>query len=324
MKIVSLIAIVCLISSITLSAQTFAAEEKQIPLDHIVAVVNDDVITQSELKHAISMMKLQMAQTTPDVSKVKEMERQMLDQLINKKLQLQLAKQAGITTTEIDVDKTIADIAKQNNVSVDELYSHVKQEGLSKNDYRAELEDQLTLQKLQQQEVMRQISITPDEINRYAKSKSWQKEVPVEKEYQVIDLLVPLADNATKSDIELAQKRADLLFAKMKRNRPLTASEKAIMTQTDLGFRRMSQIPSAFVTHLVDLRPHEVAGPIKTGNGFHIINLAALRSVAGQSQDEPTPKQIEQLLFQQKFAEAMQTWISKVRSQAFVVTNPEV
>lgn len=299
------------------------AHENSTALDHIVAVVNDDVVTLTELNHAVAIAKMQMEQAqVPNPPPANELQQRLLDQLIDKKLQLQMAKQANITIGDDEVDQAIAKIAKQNNVSINELYEHVKQEGLSKEEYRSELQNQLTLQKLQQQEVASHITITPDEVKRFAKNKVWQQDIPVEKEYQIEDILVPLPDDANDQDIADAKKHAYVLFAELKSRRSVKLDDGKVNV-TDLGFRRVTQLPSAFANEVPHLKPNGVAGPIQTGNGFHIIRLAAERALGGKKPEQPTQKQLEQLLFQHKYEEAVQNWLSKLRSQAFIITNPE-
>ena len=88
----------------------------------------------------------------------------------------------------------------------------------------------------------------------------------------------------------------------------------------DLGWRKLPEIPSAFVTQVTQMQVNDIGGPIQTPNGFHLIRLVDARALGGK-QEQPSKKQIEQLLLQRKFEEAVQNWISKLRNQAFVVIN---
>ena len=118
-------------------------------LDKIVAIVNDDVVTQSELNRSLLLAKAQASQEGAS-SKV-QLKDQVLDDLINKKLQLQIAKQVGIHFNEEEIDRIIKNIADKNNVSVSALYERISSEGMSATEYRNELREQMTIQKLQQQ-----------------------------------------------------------------------------------------------------------------------------------------------------------------------------
>src|SRR5688572_3369882 len=102
-----------------------AATVHAAPLDQIVAVVNDEVVTQSEVNQGLAVAKIQYTQTHQPMPSKEELQKQVTNQLINKKLQLQIAKQAGIKVTDSDVDQAVKNIAAQNNVSVSTLYQRI-------------------------------------------------------------------------------------------------------------------------------------------------------------------------------------------------------
>jgi len=88
----------------------------------------------------------------------------------------------------------------------------------------------------------------------------------------------------------------------------------------DLGWRKLPEIPTAFADAISRMKTNDVMGPIQTPNGFHIVHLAAVRSAAGED-GSTNRKQVEQLLLQRKFEEAMQSWVSKLRGQSFIETK---
>lgn len=154
-----------------LCAATHLAQPTE-TLDHVVAVVNDDIITQTELTHTINFIKKEMAQsqTQTPIPKMETLQKQILEQLINKKLQLQLANQAGLTLTTTELNQAIAHIAQQNHVSQNMLYHHLQQDGLSITEYRQTIHDQLMIQKLQEQEVASKITLSQQEIAQFIKT----------------------------------------------------------------------------------------------------------------------------------------------------------
>jgi peptidyl-prolyl cis-trans isomerase SurA len=248
-----------------------------------------------------------------------------LEQLITKRLQLQVAKQAGINVTDTDLDSAIGNIAKQNNMTTSILYERLTQEGMTAKDYRSEIREQITLQKLQQQEVVNRVTITPEEVASFMHSQAWQNNGS--KEYRIEDILIPLSDTPSSEEIAAARKRATAVIAKLNQGqnfRSVAQSEsgdKHALQGGDLGWRKLPEIPSAFAELVSRMQPKEVSAPIQTPNGFHIIRLAGSRSI-GEAQAAPDRKQIESLLLQRKFEEAIQNWVSKLRSQAFIVMNP--
>ena len=316
----------CCLSILSLMASIAHAKANEESLDQIVAVVNDDVVTTSELNHSLASVKLQIAQEHVSEPSEAVLKKQVLDQLINKKLQLQMAKQAGIQVTEDDLDKTITRIASQNHISSAELYQHLNSEGMSTADYRNEMRDQLTLTKLQQQEVVSRITVTPQEIDRFISSHPWKNNGSGDKEYRLDDILIPLSDAPSPTEIQAAEVRANMVFAKLKQGQDFKSIAQAESGEShaleggDLGWRKLAEIPSAFADKVSGMKAKQIAGPIQTPNGFHIIRLAEERS-AGNEQGPPSRKEIENLLLQRKFEEAVQNWVTKLRKQAYISMN---
>jgi len=298
------------------------AKGQQNNFDQIVAVVNDEVVTRSELNSAMSSAKMQIAQEHVSAPSDKLLQKQVLDQIINKKLQLQIAKQAGIHINDEELNASISQVAEQNKISVADLYTRLQQDGMSKNSYQSEMREQMMIQRLQQQEVVSRINIAPEEIDSFMRSNAWKNNSS--KEYHVEDLLVPVSDAPTTNELIVAKNRAAELAAKIKHG---TEFSKVAQASTglqggDLGWRKLPEIPSAFADPLARMKANDIAGPIQTGNGFHIIHLAEVRSTQASAENAPaTRKQVEQLLLQRKFEEAMQNWVSRLRGQSFIETK---
>lgn len=305
----------------SIPAQTKKAEQS---LDGIVAIVNDDIVTKTELKHALKVAKMQFSQNANSLPEENVFQKQVLDQLINKKIQLQLAKQAGIKISDLDLDKTIENIAKQNNISTEALYNQLHNEGMTTVDYRNEMREQLTLNKLQQQEIINRITISPNEVNNFIKSQVWQTNGT--KEYRLHDILIPISDTPSTEEITKAKDKASQVLARLKQGQKFRevaqsmSGDQHALQGGDLGWRILPEIPSAFTEQVAHMQEKELAGPIQTPNGFHIIRLSAVR-ISGSKKQNLKPKEVEQMLLQRKFEEAMQNWVSKLRGQAFVIVS---
>lgn len=306
-----------------LFSQINYAHNKEQSINSIAAIVNEDVITKSELDQAMFKIKMQFNQQNLSIPKPNILEKQVLDQLINKTLQLQLAKAAGIQVKDEELDKIITNIANQNHLSTSELYKRINEEGLSATHYRQEIQEQLTIQKLQQQEIASKLSVTADEVATFLQSRAWQANTG--KEYHLEDILVPLPDNPTPQQITLAKEQAESIVSQLQQGqnfRNMAQAESGnpqALQGGDLGWRKLPEIPSAFAERVTRMGTKEISGPIQTPNGFHIIRLANVRHA-----HNPQPinrKQVQDLLLQQKLEEAIQNWISKLRAQAFIKTT---
>lgn len=314
----------CFVLLYTFHLCAYAKDETQ-PLDQIAAIVNDDIITQAELKHAVSLVKAQLFQEKATIPQDVTLKKQVLKQLIDKKLQLQLAKQAGIETSDVELDHAVDRIAKENNLTRKELYQRLTLEGMSPADYLDEMRDQMTIRRVQQQEIVSHMHVTPAEVKSYMNSNLWQDKTS--EEYHLEDLLVPFSDTPSPAEIAEAKKQAQMLMTKYTLNKSLSSfvknelGERAKEVQTaDLGWRKIEEMPSLFADQITHMQAKEINGPIYAPNGFHIIRLVAVRS-SEPKRMELTQKQVENLLLQRKFEQGVKQWISKLRGTAFIVIN---
>lgn len=309
-----------------LSYQAVAATHASESLDRIVAVLNDTVITQSELQESINTVKKQITASHMSLPTENILRKQVLDQLINRKLQLDLAEQAHISVTNAEVDAAIAGIAKDHNVSVAELYQKINEQGLTKAEYHKQIQEEMTLQRVQQQNIGARLNVSPKEIDDFMHSKDWQ--AYSKKEYHIEDILVGIPEEPTSQQISAAKAQADKIMTKLHqgvnfRQAAMSDSTNANALQGgDLGWRKLPEVPSAFSEKIIRMKADDIAGPIQTPNGFHIIHLAGTRDVSGMSAANER-KQVEQLIFQRKVEEALQNWITRLRSSAYVDLNPD-
>lgn len=318
--------IVSLICCSTLLGATSFAKSDQESLDKIVAIVNDDVVTSTELNHAMVILKMQLAQENVPTPSEAVVKKQLLDQLINKKLQLQVAKTAGLQIPDAEVNETIQRIADQNHMTPAELFKQLAAQHMSEKDYRQEIRDQLTIQRLQQQELAGKVAVSNQEIKAFMRSKAWKKYGA--KEYHLEDILVPISDAPSAEEITAAKNRADAIVQKLQQGQAFESvaqaesADKSIQVQGgDMGWLKLAEIPTAFAQQVANMKSKQAAGPIQTGNGFHVIYLESLRE--SDQNGAPTLKQVEGILMQKKFEDAARNMMSKLRSQAFIVTNPQ-
>jgi len=300
-----------------LQAKPHAKVHEQ-PLDNIVAVVNDNVITQTELNQATHIASSQLAADNMAAPSITTLRKQILEQLINKKLQLEAAELSGIQVEDAEIDKVVSHIAQDNHLSMKEFYERIAHEGLSSTAYRKQIRESLILQHLQQHEVASHITVSPEEINDTLRTASL--ETAGEKEYQIQDILIPVSDSPSPQEIAIAKKFAEDITARLRKgvalNR-LDPAEAKSLQDNDLGWRKLTEVPTAFTAPVTHMKVNTYSNPIQTSNGFHIIHLAGLRSLNAHA-PKPQKQAIAQAIFQRKFEDAMQGWIAKIRSQAFI------
>jgi len=263
------------------------------PIDRIVAVVEDDVILQSELNDAVAAIQQQYANQPGQLPPIDVLRRQVLDRLILMKLQLQRADDQGVRVSDSDVDQAVQAVAAQNKMTPDQLRGAVEQTGMSYAAYRQQLHDQLVVQKLHQSVVRDSVSVTESEINNLLNSPTYKA-----GEVHLAHIQISIPSGASAADIQQAQQKAEQALAAIKGGMSFKAAAirfsdaQDALDGGDLGWRRLDEVPSAFVDTISSLKPGEVSGLLHGPTGFHIIQLIDERAPSKQMVTEFHARQI--------------------------------
>jgi peptidyl-prolyl cis-trans isomerase SurA len=296
-------------------------------LDRIVAIINNSVIIESELDDEMNKVKKQLKAENTSLPPGDILQKQVLDQLINKKLQLQLAEQAGIEPTDSEIDNAIRNIAKNNHLTVEQLYTELAKRGLSRSEYQKNIHDEYIIQQVQHQAVGGKITVSDQEVDDFMRSAAWL--ASTNKEYHLEDILISLPEAPTSEDITVAKKHATLVLQKLKQGKSFhdiaiaESNDSKALQGGDLGFRKLPEIPSAFAAVILQAQEGDILGPIQAANGFHIIRLVQVRQALQDDKNKnPQKNEIKKLLYERKYEEARNAWLTKIRSEAFINTNP--
>lgn len=270
------------------------------PIDRIVAIVNDGIITQSQVDDRMRVVKLNLSQSNTPLPSDDILAQQILQQLINISLQLDLAKQTGIRVSDGEVSQTIADIAQNNQMSVENLYQSITSRGEDYEKFRKEIAEELTLRHLRQRDIAARITVSDQEVDDYLRSEA--AKAANDSEYRVENILIALPETPNPDAIKKAQALAEKLLADVHDGKDFRAlavvnsnAEQALQGG-DLGFRKLAQLPTAFATEITHMKVGDVVGPIRTGNGFHLIKLAEVRTVGAVDKPEVQEYQIQQIM----------------------------
>lgn len=255
-----------------------------VAIDHIVAIVNDGVITQSQLDRQFALAQEQLQQTHGPMPAASVLRDQVLQHMIDEQLQLDLAKKLGIKVTDADVDRAIAGIAQQNSISVAELQTKVVQQGMTYDQYQQQIRKQMIISQLQQHEVASRVTVSQQEINDALSAMAKQ---PVQKDpsYHLLDMVVPLSETPTPQQVSAAQQLAQSIVVKLRAGADFGqtvlagASYKPPLQGGDLGWHKLSELPDLFVAPVQHLQPGNITDPINTPNGFHILKLVEAQGV---------------------------------------------
>jgi peptidyl-prolyl cis-trans isomerase SurA len=245
-----------------------------------VAVVNSEPITNNE----VQSLKLRLSKQLPPGSPApdtKVLTQQALDQLINEKAQLQQARDNGIRIDDAEVDQTELTIARQNQVSKEELYKRVAAEGLSVSAFREQLRSQLMISRLREREVDNRARVSDTDVEQFIQSQQAGKAAATSSfDLNLAMILVAVPENA--SDKELADLQAKALqISKRAKAGENFASLAATFSQAadkganggEMGLRSADRYPSLFVEGTQKLSKGDVSEPLRSGAGFHILKV---------------------------------------------------
>jgi peptidyl-prolyl cis-trans isomerase SurA len=249
------------------------------PLDRIVAVVDDDVILQSELDRAEQNIRSQYTDRQNQLPPEDILRKQVLERLILVRLGVARAADTGVRVSDDEVDAAIANIAAQNRMSTEQLRAQVAAQGQSFVDFRKTLRDQMTLQRLRQRFAQTRVSVSDAEVDAAIAAQAAGG-----PQYHLANILVGLPDNATPEQIATAQKKIDGVKALIDKGE-MEFSAAAVrysdannaLEGGDLGWRSLDEIPSAFANTIRSLQVGQVLGPLRGPSGFQLLKLVETR-----------------------------------------------
>jgi peptidyl-prolyl cis-trans isomerase SurA len=259
------------------------ASTQEQPLDRIVAVVEEDVILESELDQAVASVQQQYAQHPEQLPPIDVLRRQVLDRLVLMKLQLQRADEQGVHVSDQDVDQAVAGVAQQNKLTPDQLRQAVEQSGQSFAAFRQQLHDQLVVQRLHQSVVHDSVSVTDSEVDNMLNSPTYKA-----GEVHLAHIEISIPSGASASDIQAAAAKAKAAIDAIKGGMDFNAAAIRYSDGTDaldggdLGWRRMDEIPPAFVDTIASMKPGDVSPALRGPTGFHILKLIGQRQPGKQ------------------------------------------
>lgn len=254
-------------------------------LDRVLVTVNDDVILQSELETAVQNAALQLRERNASLPPTEVLARQILERLIQRRLQLQKAAQLGIKVDDDTVNNALRGIASNNRVSLEQMREVLARDGVDFTAFRDNLRDELILGKLQKQQVER-VQVTPQEIDSYLASRP--ELLTNQQEYRVQHILIAVPEGATPDVIQAAQRKAETTLQQLRSGQAFSTVAAAVsegqqaLDGGDLGFRGLNQLPSLFLDAVKTMQVGELRGPLRNASGLHLIRLAEVRQ-AGQT-----------------------------------------
>ncbi len=258
---------------------SFANSTSIVPLDRVVAIVNDEVITQSDLDEQMSLVTHQLEHDHSAIPAHSKLEEQVLNRMIDQALELQQAKQVGITVDSASLNAAVEKVAKQNNLNLDQFRAALKQQGLNYDQFREQIRKQMIINKLEQEQVASNIIITQQEVNNALKTKTNEKI----KQFHLASIFIALPQPPSPEELSAAEQKINGIMSELKSG---ASFDQLAMVESnapnalkggDMGWSEPAQLPEGLANKLNTLKAGALLGPLRTSNGYLVLKLVGVR-----------------------------------------------
>ncbi|NMM07729.1 peptidylprolyl isomerase [Polaromonas sp.] len=259
-----------------------ASTATQRPADFIIAIVNSEPITNNELRTKLIRTEQQILQQGTALAPRSELVPQLLERLISDKAQLQMARSSGVRVDENAVENAVQGVARQNQITVDELRRRLKADGIDYNQFRADLRDELLVSRLRQREVEPRATVSEQDIDQFLRDQEGGTDLS-SLALNLAEILVAVPENAKPDQVAALQAKAQQVLERARAGSDFAAlvtefsSSASRSNGGQMGLREAERYPPLFVEATQTLRVGGLAGPVRSGAGFHILKVVEKR-----------------------------------------------
>jgi peptidyl-prolyl cis-trans isomerase SurA len=248
----------------------------------VIAVVNDEALTQYDVNEQkrVVLGQMKTSNLTPPSPEV--LEKQLLERLITERVLLQYAKETGIRIDDTTVERALARIAEDNKLSNDEFKKAVEREGIPFAKYRSDIRNEITVQRLREREVEGRVNVSDAEVDYLL--ATLESQAGGEVEYRLAHILVLVPEQASTDQIDVRQRRAETALAQVRSGTDFSQVAAGFSDAQDalqggnLGWRAPARLPTVFADSVRKMKPGDVSPVLRSASGFHIVKLLEIRS----------------------------------------------
>ncbi|EBO8399364.1 peptidylprolyl isomerase SurA [Salmonella enterica subsp. enterica serovar Brandenburg] len=254
-------------------------------VDKVAAVVNNGVVLESDVDGLMQSVKLNAGQAGQQLPDDATLRHQILERLIMDQIILQMGQKMGVKITDEQLDQAIANIAKQNNMTMAQMRSRLAYDGLNYSTYRNQIRKEMIISEVRNNEVRRRITVLPQEVDALAKQIGTQNDASTE--LNLSHILIALPENPTSEQVNDAQRQAESIVEEARNGADFGklaitySADQQALKGGQMGWGRIQELPGIFAQALSTAKKGDIVGPIRSGVGFHILKVNDLR---GQSQ----------------------------------------
>jgi peptidyl-prolyl cis-trans isomerase SurA len=268
-----------LLLGIALVANTsFAAPQV---VDKVAAVVNNGVVLESDVNGLMQSVKLNAGQAGQQLPDDATLRHQILERLIMDQIMLQMGQKMGVKISDDQLDQAIANIAKQNNMTPDQMRSRLAYDGLNYSTYRSQIRKEMIISEVRNNEVRRRVSVLPQEVDALASQIGDQNDASTE--LNLSHILIPLPENPSSDQVNEAQSQAESIVEQARGGADFGklaisySADQQALKGGQMGWGRIQELPGIFAQALTTAKKGDIVGPIRSGVGFHILKINDMR-----------------------------------------------
>lgn len=253
-------------------------------LDGIVAVVEDDIILESELAREASTIIVKLQSSKVQIPPENVLFKQVLERLIIDKLQSQLAQKAGVKISDEMVDSSLNNIAQQNGLDMASFQREIKNQGMNYAEFKENVRKEIIINQLRSHEIGSRVKVSEQEIEHYLETELSAKDQQVQ--YLLGHILIAVPEGASARTIQAEAEEARSLIEQLRlgadfKQMAVSVSDGANALQGgDLGWRTLNQMPTLFVDVVKDMVKGDIADPVRSPGGFHLLKLLDTTAIA--------------------------------------------
>lgn len=255
----------------------FKASAEIALLDRVVAIVDDDVVLYSELNQRMAGILTRIQQSGTQAPPEEILRKQVLEQLISERLQLNMGYNAGIRVSDEEINQTLARVAASSNLSLEDYIAQIHASGGTLANVRQEIVDEIIIMRVQQGRVMRRIRISEQELTNFLNSEEGRLVTSPDVNIGQILFSVPSSSSAdeTKAIVDKLNRIEEQLKAgaDFKQLAIANSDDQSALDGGDLGWRKMAQLPGVFIEAVESMEAGQVSKPIRSAAGYHLIKL---------------------------------------------------
>jgi peptidyl-prolyl cis-trans isomerase SurA len=272
-----------LLAAAGLAATVFIAPAlgaETVPVDQVVAIVDDDIIMASELRERVAALTETLRSRGMEVPPEDTLIRETLDRLILESIQLQKGQRVGVRISDAQLNAAIQNIAAQNRMTLEQFIAALEQQGQSYPEMREQVRREMIIQRVQAGNVNQRIQITPKEVDNFLATEDGKK--LTQSEYHLLHALLPIPPGTSPEDEAAAKAYVAQLVKRIRGGESFeevirSSSDKYRFSGGDIGWRKAEDLPSLFADLAPTMAKGATSDPIRSESGFHLIYMQDIR-----------------------------------------------